>query len=196
MLCLTVCLSECRLTLSIGKTDSVPASSCKEVRDVLSNECSGRPQSGTYWINITDQCTGDNKTMRVGQKHMSLGVQQVESRVMSKYDTDQATNGDKVNVHLSHDICNVVNHVLSLPQAHTPFTTPLHSVSLCYTLYRCIVKWAWMEGAGPWCGSTPTWRFSHSPQPCTTSANTTGSAPTWRQDGATYQIRDTFSQQR
>ena len=98
--CLSVCLSECRLTPSIGKTDSVAASSCKEVRDVLSNECSGRPQSGTYWINMTDQCTGDNKTMRVGQKHMHLGVHQVESGVTVGLNTDidndvdEATNGD------------------------------------------------------------------------------------------------------
>ena len=89
--CLSVCLSVCRLTPSIGKTDSVPASSCKEVRDVLSNECSGRPQSGTYWINMTEQCTGDNKTMRVGQKHMLLGVQQVESWVRSKMELQMET---------------------------------------------------------------------------------------------------------
>ena len=51
---------------SIGKTETVAASSCKEVRDVLSNECSGGPQSGTYWINVTDPHTGDTRTMRVG----------------------------------------------------------------------------------------------------------------------------------
>ena len=83
---LSVCLTVCSLTPSIGKTDSVAASSCKEVRDVLSNECSGRPQSGTYWINMTDQCTGDNKTMRVGQKHTCLRVHQVERRLKSKHD--------------------------------------------------------------------------------------------------------------
>ena len=40
--CLSVCLSVCSLVPSIGKTESVAASSCKEVRDVLSNECMNR----------------------------------------------------------------------------------------------------------------------------------------------------------
>ena len=62
-----VCLSVCSLVPSIGKTECVAASSCKEVRDVLSNECSGGPQSGTYWVTVTDPHTGDNRTMRVGQ---------------------------------------------------------------------------------------------------------------------------------
>ena len=66
---LSVCLSVCSLVPTIGKTESVAASSCKEVRDILSNECSGKPQSGTYWITVTDPHTGDNRTMRVGQKH-------------------------------------------------------------------------------------------------------------------------------
>ena len=64
--CLSVCLSACSLVPSIGKTESVAASSCKEVRDVLSNECSGGPQSGTYRITVTDPCTQHNRTMRVG----------------------------------------------------------------------------------------------------------------------------------
>ena len=71
--CLSVCLSVCSLVPSIGKTETMAASSCKEVRDVLSNECSGGPQSGTYWINVTDPHTGDTRTMRVGQRHTSCG---------------------------------------------------------------------------------------------------------------------------
>ena len=63
---MSVCLSVCSLVPSIGKTESVAASSCKEVRNVLSNECSGGPQSGTYWITVTDPCTQHNRTMRVG----------------------------------------------------------------------------------------------------------------------------------
>ena len=65
--CLSVCLFVCSLVPSIGKTETVAASSCKEVRDVLSNECSGGPQSGTYWITVTDPCTQGNRTMRVGK---------------------------------------------------------------------------------------------------------------------------------
>ena len=68
----------CSLVPSIGKTESVAASSCKEVRDILSNECSGGPQSGTYWITVTDPCTQHNRTMRVG------------------LNTDEFTHGDKV----------------------------------------------------------------------------------------------------
>ena len=68
----------CSLVPSIGKTESVAASSCKEVRDVLSNECSGGPQSGTYWITVTDPCTQHNRTMRVGQKHTCLKEMQIE----------------------------------------------------------------------------------------------------------------------
>ena len=75
---LSVCLYVCSLVPSIGKTECVAASSCKEVRDVLSNECSGGPQSGTYWITVTDPCTQHNRTMRVGQKHTSLGEIQIE----------------------------------------------------------------------------------------------------------------------
>ena len=54
---------------------------------------------------MTDQCTGDNKTMRVGQKHTCLRVHQVESGVRSKRDTDGVTNGDSVNAHLNHNVC-------------------------------------------------------------------------------------------
>ena len=58
------------VTPSLGKTEAVAASSCKEIRDVLSNECSGRPQSGTYWISAMEWCDCDcqtypNKTMQV-----------------------------------------------------------------------------------------------------------------------------------
>ena len=98
-LCLSVCLSVYSLVPSIGKTESVAASSCKEVRDVLSNECSGTPQSGTYWITVTDPHTGDNRTMRVGQKHTCLEVLQVESRAKSKPDTDKVPHGDRVHAH-------------------------------------------------------------------------------------------------
>ena len=79
--CLSVCLFVSSLVPSIGKTETVAASSCKEVRDVLSNECSGGPQSGTYWITVTDPCTQGNRTMRVGQRHTFLGELQAESRL-------------------------------------------------------------------------------------------------------------------
>ena len=71
--CPSVCLFVCSLVPSIGKMESVAASSCKEVRDVLSNKCSGGRQSGTYWITVTDPYTQHNSTMRVGQKHTCLG---------------------------------------------------------------------------------------------------------------------------
>ena len=77
------------------------ATSCKEVRDILSNECSGTPQSGTYWITVTDPHTGDNRTMRVGQKHTCLGVIQVGSRAKSKHNTDKVPHGDRVYMHTS-----------------------------------------------------------------------------------------------
>ena len=102
-----------------------------------------------------------------------------------------ATRGDSVDTYLSAGLwCTQ-----SCSGLHTRRT---HSTSIQWIFvflhYRCIATWTWMEGAGPWCGNIPTWRFSPSPRPCTTSASTTGSAPTWRQDGATYQTRDTFSQ--
>ena len=85
--CLSVCLSVCSLVPSIGKTESVAASSCKEVRDVLSNECSGGPQSGTYWITVTDPYTQHNRTMRVGQKHTCLGKMLSVKHI--QYNTDE-----------------------------------------------------------------------------------------------------------
>ena len=72
VVCLSFRLSVCSLVPSIGKTESVAASSCKEARDILSNECFRGPQSGTYWITVTDPCTQHNRTMRVGVQHTCL----------------------------------------------------------------------------------------------------------------------------
>ena len=83
----------CSLVPSIGKTESVAASSCKEVRDVLSNECSGGPQSGTYWITVTDPCTQHNRTMRVGQKHTCLGEMQELSNIYNTVELLTLSNG-------------------------------------------------------------------------------------------------------
>ena len=50
---------------------------------------------------MTDPHTGDNRTMRVGQKHTCLEVLQVESMAKSKPDTDKVTHGQSVHAHFS-----------------------------------------------------------------------------------------------
>ena len=87
---------------SIGKTESVAASSCKEVRDVLSNECSGGPQSGAYWITVTDPCTQHNRTMRVGQKHTCLGeiLIELQELIVELSVKDIQHNTDEVFSHI------------------------------------------------------------------------------------------------
>ena len=48
-----------RLTPSIGATEALPGKSCKQIRDVLANDCTKVTQSGLYWVNVTsggDRC--------------------------------------------------------------------------------------------------------------------------------------------
>ena len=54
-----------QVTPSTGKTQQVAGKSCKDVRDTLTTDCSGPPPTGTYWINITDSCDGEQDSMRV-----------------------------------------------------------------------------------------------------------------------------------
>ena len=54
-----------QVTPSTGKTQQVAGKSCKDVRDTLTTDCSGPPPTGTYWINVTDSCDGEQDSMRV-----------------------------------------------------------------------------------------------------------------------------------
>ena len=54
-----------QVTPSTGKTQQVAGKSCKDVRDTLTTDCSGSPPTGTYWINVTDNCDGEQDSMRV-----------------------------------------------------------------------------------------------------------------------------------
>ena len=54
-----------QVTPSTGKTQQVAGKSCKDVRDTLTTDCSGSPPTGTYWINVTDSCDGEQDSMRV-----------------------------------------------------------------------------------------------------------------------------------
>ena len=39
-----------RIEPSLGKVESLTAHSCKEIREVLSTDCSNIPNSGIYWV--------------------------------------------------------------------------------------------------------------------------------------------------
>ena len=39
-----------RIEPSLGKVESLAAHSCKEIREVLSTDCSNIPNSGIYWV--------------------------------------------------------------------------------------------------------------------------------------------------
>ena len=54
-----------QVTPSTGKTQQVAGKSCKDVRDTLTTDCTGPPPTGTYWINVTDSCDGEQDSMRV-----------------------------------------------------------------------------------------------------------------------------------
>ena len=54
-----------QVTPSTGKTQQVAGKSCKDVRNTLTTDCSGPPPTGTYWINVTDSCDGEQDSMRV-----------------------------------------------------------------------------------------------------------------------------------
>ena len=90
------------MTPSLGKSESVATSSCKEIRDVLSNECSGRPQSGTYWISAMEWCNCDcqrhtNKTMQVSIS--MLGVWTITYLYIAKYQIKNI-----IKVYKSHEL--------------------------------------------------------------------------------------------
>ena len=42
-----------RLTPSIGATETMPGRSCKQIRDVMANDCTKVTQSGAYWVKVT-----------------------------------------------------------------------------------------------------------------------------------------------
>jgi hypothetical protein len=52
------------VTPSTGKTPQVAGKSCKDIRDTLTNDCSGLPPTSSYWVNVTDVC-GEVESMRV-----------------------------------------------------------------------------------------------------------------------------------
>ena len=58
-------LLACRLLPSMGTIEEYAAQSCKDVRDTRSNDCQLPPLSGPYYINTTDTCTGNNRTLKV-----------------------------------------------------------------------------------------------------------------------------------
>ena len=63
-----------RLTLSLGATQHVPASSCKEILQSLTANCYQPPTDGMYWITIQDQCTNQTQTIKVTCYNTSQNV--------------------------------------------------------------------------------------------------------------------------
>ena len=57
----------CRLLPSTGTASSLPGRSCKHIKDTLANQCSQRPQSGIYWVKVTEQCSAEEQTMQVSE---------------------------------------------------------------------------------------------------------------------------------
>ena len=53
------------ITPFTGKTREEAGQSCKDLKDTLTTECKGSPPTGTYWINVTDSCDGEQDSMRV-----------------------------------------------------------------------------------------------------------------------------------
>ena len=63
-----LCLpTKCRLLPSTGTAPSLPGQSCKHIKDTLANQCSQSPQSGVYWVKVTEQCSGQEQTMQVSE---------------------------------------------------------------------------------------------------------------------------------
>ena len=54
-----------RLTLSLGATQDIPASSCKEILQSLTANCYQRPTDGMYWITLHDKCTNETQPIKV-----------------------------------------------------------------------------------------------------------------------------------
>ena len=58
----------CRIVSTIGSTPSLAGRSCKHINDTLAQQqhkCP--PQSGSYWVKVTEQCSGKNQTMQVSE---------------------------------------------------------------------------------------------------------------------------------
>lgn len=56
----------CRLLPLIGACEASAGKSCKEIQQVLSNDCTGPAKSGTYWVKVpNDTCSGTEETMQV-----------------------------------------------------------------------------------------------------------------------------------
>ena len=68
------CTALNRLTLSLGATQDVPASSCKEIRQSLTANCYQPPTDGMYWITLRDKCTNQTQTMKVTCSNTSQNV--------------------------------------------------------------------------------------------------------------------------
>ena len=53
---------------TIGSTPSLAGRSCKHITDTLAQQrCKCQPQSGPYWVKVTEQCSGKNQTMQVSE---------------------------------------------------------------------------------------------------------------------------------
>ena len=63
-----------RLTPSLGATQDVPASSCKEIRQSHTGNGYQPPTDGMYWITIQDQCTNQTQTIKVTCYNTSQNV--------------------------------------------------------------------------------------------------------------------------
>ena len=48
---------KCRLHPSTGSASSLPGRSCKHIRNTLFKQCYRSPQSGIYWVKVTEQCS-------------------------------------------------------------------------------------------------------------------------------------------
>ena len=61
----------CRLLPLIGSCEASPGKSCKEILQVLSNDCTRPAKSGTYWVKVpNDTCSGTEDTMQVCMLYM------------------------------------------------------------------------------------------------------------------------------
>ena len=61
----------CRLLPLIGSCEASPGKSCKEILQVLSNDCTRPAKSGTYWVKVpNDTCSGTEDIMQVCMLYM------------------------------------------------------------------------------------------------------------------------------
>ena len=70
-----------RLTPSIGATETLPGKSCKQIRDVLANDCTKVTQSGLYWVNVTS--VGDGYRCQEGEESEVMKVRTHETSLQS-----------------------------------------------------------------------------------------------------------------